>query len=361
MKQLTTRQRCLGAAVLATACPLVCAQDAVTVYGVLDVAAVQEAGGSAGKVTKLTSGVGAGSRIGIKGSEHLGGGTSAIFLLESGFQADTGALGQGGLLFGRQIYVGLQGRLGTVTVGRQYTPHYLTTVLADPFGSGYTGDSKNMLAVTGNAFSRMDNTVKYLSPTIQGWFLELAAAPGETSVDRESGRQLGMALDYTAGALHLRFGYHDRNNDTDTLRNTENAKNAIVAAVYDFGLLKAHASYGRNRGLNSSVWRNTANPYGHADAPIASTDSTDALLGLSVPFGPHALMASWIHKDDRGARNQDANQFALGYRYVLSKRTDLHASWSRIDNRNGASYTVGSAIESGSGDRATSIGIRHSF
>lgn len=361
MKQLTTRQRCLAAALLAAGCPLVCAQDAVQVYGVLDMAAVQEAGGSAGKVTKLTSGVGAGSRIGFKGSENLGGGTSAIFLLESGFQADTGAMGQGGLLFGRQVYVGLQGRLGTVTVGRQYTPHYLTTVMVDPFGSGYMGDSKNMLAVTGNSFSRMDNTVKYLSPTVNGVFLELVAAAGETSVDRESGRQLGMALDYTTGKLRLRFGYHDRNNDTATLRNTENARNAIVAAVYDFGILKAHASYGRNRGLNSSVWRNTANPYGYAEAPIASTDSKDALLGLTVPFGPHALMASWIHKDDRGARNQDANQFALGYRYVLSKRTDLHASWSRIDNRNGASYTVGSAIEHGTGDRATSIGIRHSF
>ena len=59
--------------------------------------------------TKITSGVGAGSRLGFKGSEDLGGGHSAIFLLENGFQADTGAMGQGGLLFGRQIYVGLQG------------------------------------------------------------------------------------------------------------------------------------------------------------------------------------------------------------------------------------------------------------
>lgn len=361
MKTMQTRRRCLAAALLAATGTPALAQDAVTVYGMVDMAMVQEAGGSAGKVTKLTSGVGAGSRLGFRGSEDLGGGTSAIFLMESGFQADTGAMGQGGLLFGRQIYVGLQGRLGTVTIGRQYTPHYMTTVMADPFGSGYVGDSKNMLAVTGNSFSRMDNTVKYVSPTMHGVFLELVAAAGETAADRESGRQLGMALDYSAGPLRLRFGYHDRNNDTDTLRNTENARNAIVAAVYDFGILKAHASYGRNRGLNSSVWRNNDNPYGYAAAPVASTDSKDALLGLTMPFGQHALMASWIHKDDRGARNQDASQFALGYRYVLSRRTELHASWSRIDNRNGASYTVGSAIESGTGDRATSVGIRHSF
>lgn len=361
MKNLRTRRRIPIAALLAGVCSAVCAQDSVTIYGMLDVAAVQEAGGSAGKVTKISSGVGAGSRIGIRGSEHLGGGTSAIFLLESGFQADTGAMGQGGLLFGRQIYVGLQGRLGTVTVGRQYTPHYMTTVMADPFGSGYVGDSKNMLAVTGNSFSRMDNTVKYVSPTANGVFVELVAAPGETSADRASGRQLGLALDYTSGPLRLRFGYHDRNNDTDTVRGTENAKNAIVGAVFDAGVTKIHASYGRNRGLNSSVWRNSANPYGYAEAPFASTDSSDALLGLTLPFGPHALMASWMRKDDRNLANRDASQVALGYRYQLSKRTELHASWARIDNRNGASYTVGSAIEHGTGDRASSIGIRHSF
>lgn len=351
----------LAAAFLAAAALPAGAQDNIVLYGVLDVAAVQEAGGSAGKVNKITSGVGAGSRWGIRGSEDLGGGTSAIFLLESGFQADTGAMGQGGLLFGRQIYVGLQGRLGTVTVGRQYTPHYLTTVIADPFGSGYTGDSKNMLAVTGNSFSRMDNTVKYQSPTVGGLFLELVAAAGETRSGSESGRQLGMALDYTSGPLRLRFGYHDRNNDTDTLRNTDNARNAIVAAVYDARVVKLHASYGTNRGLNSAVWRTTANPYGYAAMPEASTDSHDLLLGVTVPFGPHALMASMIRKDDRTDFNRDARQYALGYRYLLSKRTDLHVSWARIENRNGASYTVGSAIEAGSGDRAASVGIRHSF
>lgn len=54
-------------------------------------------GGSAGSVTKVTSGLGSGSRLGFKGAEDLGGGLSAIFLLESGFQMDTSASGQGGL------------------------------------------------------------------------------------------------------------------------------------------------------------------------------------------------------------------------------------------------------------------------
>ncbi len=110
------------------------AQTNVTIYGLIDTGIVHETGNVAGSVTKVTSGMSNGSRIGFKGSENLGDGLSVIFLLESGYQVDTGAMGQGGLLFGRQAYVGLKSvDKGTVTLGRQYTPQYNTLVLADPF------------------------------------------------------------------------------------------------------------------------------------------------------------------------------------------------------------------------------------
>jgi predicted porin len=350
----------IGAAAAAST-PMVSAQSAVTPYGLIDMAVVRESGGSAGSVTKLTSGVSVGSRLGFKGTEDLGNGLSVLFVLESGFQGDTGTLGQGGLLFGRLAYVGLRGGFGSVLVGRQYTPEYLVVAFADPFGSGYVADSKNVVATSGNSFSRMDNTVKYLSPTVAGLSVELAAAPGEVSGDSAAGRQFGGAIAYAAGPLQVRVGYHNRNNDTATLKKTDNARNAVVAAVYDFGGVKAHVLYGANRGLNSSVLRNTANPFSRATIPVASTDSRDALVGLTVPFGPHTLLASYIHKDDRTALNQDANQVAIGYRYTLSKRTSVYAIHACIDNRNGASYTAGNASESGTGNRGTSVGISHAF
>lgn len=141
------------------------AQSSVTVYGVVDAGIVAEKGGAGGSVTKLTSGVASGSRIGFKGSEDLGGGLSALFLLENGFAVDNGALGQGGLLFGRQAFAGLGGGFGTVTFGRQYTPQYLTLALADPFVTGMAGDAANIMPNTGNASSRMDNAIKYASAT----------------------------------------------------------------------------------------------------------------------------------------------------------------------------------------------------
>jgi predicted porin len=353
------KNRFVVSALLAACAPLASAQSNVTIYGMIDMAVVRESGGVAGPMTKVTSGTTGGSRLGFKGSEELGNGLKAVFLLESGFQGDTGASGQGGLLFGRQAYVGLQGGFGTVLVGRQYTPHYLVQVFADPFGSGWVGDTKNLLGTTGNSFSRMDNTVKYLSPVVGGLSAELVAAPGEVSGDSASGRQLGGALAWAKGPLQVRLGYHNRNNDTATLHGTENAKNTVLAAVYDFGVVKLHGLVDWNRGLNSSVLRNTANPFGRP--AIASADSRDAMVGLTVPFGVHALLGSYIRKDDRTGFNQDATQIALGYRYTLSKRTDVNVAIAKIDNRNGASYTVGSAIESGTGDRSVMAGIRHAF
>jgi len=354
------RKKLIVSALLASASQLAGAQSNVTIYGMLDTAVVRESGGTAGSMTKITGGTTGGSRLGFKGTEDLGNGLKALFLMESGFQPDTGASGQGGLLFGRQVYVGLQGAFGSVLLGRQYTPHYLVQVFADPFGSGWVGDTKNLLGTSGNSFSRMDNTIKYISPTANGVTVELVAAPGEVSGSSASGRQLGGSLAWANGPLQVRLGYHNRNNDSATLHGTENAKNTTIAAVYDFGVVKLHGLYDWNRGLNSSVLRNTANPFGRP--AIASTDSRDAMVGLTVPLGGvHALLASYIYKDDRTAFNQDASQLAIGYRYTLSKRTDINMAIAKINNRNGASYTVGSAIESGTGDKSAMIGLRHSF
>jgi predicted porin len=59
--------------------------------------------------------------------------------------------------------------------------------------------------------------------------------------------------------------------------------------------------------------------------------------------------------------DQNAQQGAIGYRYALSKRTNVYAVYTRIDNRNGASYTAGNSSESGTGNRPASIGISHTF
>jgi predicted porin len=78
-------------------------------------------------------------------------------------------------------------------------------------------------------------------------------------------------------------------------------------------------------------------------------------------MGATTLLASVIHKDDRGLANRDANQIAIGASYALSKRTNVYTSIAKIQNRNGAGYTVGNASNRGSGDRAVNIGLKHAF
>src|SRR6478735_3149745 len=79
------------------------AQTNIVIYGVVDANITYENnGGPAGSVVRLDSGGQSGSRLGFRGTEDLGGGLSASFMLENGYNVDNGTLGQGGLLFGRQ-------------------------------------------------------------------------------------------------------------------------------------------------------------------------------------------------------------------------------------------------------------------
>lgn len=316
------------------------AQTSLTIYGVADAGVVTERGGATGNVTKLTSGVQSGSRLGFKGMEDLGGGMFAKFVLESGFGLDDGSMGQAdatapnGRLFGRQAYVGLGGRWGELTFGRQYTPHYLALEQADPFSGGLAGDSTNLMSTT----LRMNNTVKLSTPTWGGLVGELAYGFGEVAGDNTANRQVGAAVGYANGPLVLKLAHHR----AEDALGVDNARNTLLAGKFDFGMAAASVGVGVNRGLGDA-------------------DDRDYMLGVTVPVGAGSILASYIRKDDRTGANSDADQWALGYTHALSKRTNLYTSFARISNDPGAAYTVGNASEAGSGDKAFNIGIRHKF
>src|SRR5579863_5536834 len=83
------------------------AQNSVTLYGLIDEGLDFSTNANGHQSYQMVSGDTVGSRFGLKGTEDLGSGLKAIFKLENGFNTNTGAMAQGGLLFGRQAYVGL--------------------------------------------------------------------------------------------------------------------------------------------------------------------------------------------------------------------------------------------------------------
>lgn len=268
-----------------------------------------------------------------------------------------------GALFGRRAYVGLDSRLGALTLGRPATSRYPSlTDVADPFKGGMAGGAGNLL---GYAAMRYDNAINYATPRRHGLIAGLIYSVGEAPGSGAANRAYGATLGYANGAVNLSLARQRKDSliqgagavpGLDT-----GARNTLLAANFLFGGATAYLAYGHNRGAGAAPWE-ASNPYGALALSTPSSNSRDVLLGLSVPRGAGTYMVSFIHKDDHDAANRDASQFALGMTYALSRRTDFYASYARIRNRNGAAYTVGNAGEPGrGGDRAFNIGLRHGF
>ncbi|QBE61815.1 porin [Pseudoduganella lutea] len=311
------------------------AQSQVKVYGVVDAGLVKESGTPDGSSMGLGGGVASGSRVGFKGTEDLGGGLSANFVVESGFNLDTGTSGQGGVLFGRQAWVGLSGAFGSVSAGRQLSPYYKALRdVADPFCDGLAGQAMNIIS----GFRRMDNSVVYATPKVAGWSADMAYGAGEVAGDATRKRVISASLSYAPGPLAVVLAHHRRE---DALL-PDHAKNTLLAARYTLGAITAHAAYVRARA-------------------VGGAGSRDALLGMTWTAGPHRVLLSAVRHDDGTAARRDARQFGVGYLYALSRRTDVYTAYGHIDNDNGAAFKVGNATDDGRGNAAFNLGFRHTF
>lgn len=295
---------------LAVAAPVFCAAHAqtnVTIYGVADAGFARTDTGTTEPVWGVNSGQQSGSRVGFRGTEDLGGGYSAFFVLENGYLMDTGA-SLGGLLFGRQAFLGLKTQAGSIKLGRQYTPIYNAHVVVDPFGTNLAGNIGNVF----NAYGfRMDNTVNYshIVGPVSG---EIAYGFGEQAGSLSAASQFGGSVQYTQGPLQAVVSYHRAKPVTGT------GDTVFAGGVYDARVVKAHFALAQNEAENA--------------AGATNLKSREYLLGATVPVGAAGtVLASWIHRDDRLAGGTTGlDQYAVGYLHSLSKRTNLYTSWSRI-------------------------------
>lgn len=364
----------------------------VQIYGVVDYGytirhdrnqAAKDAGMSKTN-SAFNSGQAAGSRIGFKGVEDLGNGLKAVFVLERGFAVDTGADAAG---FNRQAYVGLSGSYGTVVGGKVYTPYYTLVSGLDPFADGTVGTYHNVKADigaqiadggnNGNVFNpvRVDNTVAYVSPN-WGGFNFTAAYSNNAFADEDKTRNAAnnnvyaLAGNYVAPDWNAGLSYHyiAAGKEAGVARGLKGVHNITLGGAYDFKAVKVSAFVSYDK---ASYKDNALGIYPTPDNK-KSISQTNFMLGAVAPFGKHAVKGSVNYSYNSKNQYGKAWQFAVGYDYNFSKRTNFYAAYSYINadkannNRLGRNAFVGDATNSGgvgnTGYRqGFQVGIKHSF
>lgn len=373
------------------------AQSSVTLYGVIDESVQFVNNVATDNGNKNQFGLGGqniqGNRWGLKGSEDLGGGLKAVFQLENGFNLNNGSLGQGGRMFGRQAYVGLNSdQYGLLTLGRQYdtTTDLVQGITAD----GYFG---SMFATPGDVdnndnSARVNNVVKYTSPLLNGFQFAGMYGLGGVAGATGSGQTWGAAATYGVGSLNIAAGYLMMDNGS-TLASRTNSKGVVgwsstatadninegqinaayqsaksvgiaqVAAQYVIGSVTLAARYSNAQykpdGFSTF---DTTQRFNVAAAYVGYQLNPATLLGLGY---------AWTHGS--GDVSNTYNQVTIGADYNLSKRTDLYAmaAYQRASgtqrNADGSTSAAGASIASyginsaSNSQTLVNVGIRHKF
>ncbi|GIZ52357.1 porin [Noviherbaspirillum aridicola] len=328
------------------------AQTNVTVGGLVDVyAGTRQLSGQADRAGVVHSGGMTTSWFGFKGSEDLGGGLKAEFALTGFFQGDTGQSGRGfngDTLFSRDANVGLAGSFGRVQLGRGLAPNFLPTVLFNPFGDSFgfsplvvhanTPGSGGWGSGVNAADTGWSNQIIYTTPKLGGLTANVHYQFGEQAGDTGI-NNVGVNALYFNGPIGLTAFYHDAelSNPVPAVSTTRQ-KTFMVGGSYDFKVVKAFATWQRNK-----------NELATTEAEV----STDKLysVGLSAPIGNgNALLAYANTKRDLAAgADTKRNTFSVGYDYFLSKRTDVYG------------VVMADKVEGFDRETSLGLGIRHRF
>ncbi len=338
-------KKLLALALSAIAAGAASAQTAnVTLYGIVDTYVASHRANGVSSMNVTGGGI-SGSRWGMRGTESLGGGLNAVFVTEGGFASDTGALGQGGLLFGRQAYVGLNGGFGSLTLGRQYAPAFYVQCNADDsFGGCLTAWSAvaNMNGFFANTL-RPNNAIIYATPNMGGVTAALMWSAGESTAGTSASRTFGANLQYKKGPLYAGLGYSDQKGDQLTPATRGSNKHVSFGATYNFGVAYAGLFYAENKN-------------------IAGVKSKPLVASVTVPFGA-ARAGLQVGQVKSGSAK--ASSFALLGEYDLSKRTNLYGIYSSCKNKGLSCTSDGNvAVASAALNKSSStfgVGIKHKF
>lgn len=316
------------------------AQGNVEIYGLVGAyAGAIKRSGETRAVDSVNGGGLTTSFLGFRGQEALGDGVKAIFALESFYRTDTGEQGRSTAdpLFSRNAWVGLESRLGRLTLGRQTNPTYALMSRLSPFGSSVVFSPlalQTFVTAYGGTIlgdSVWNNTVQYSSPVVGGFTANAIYGPGEQP-GRAGVANLGLHGAYSSGKFMAAVSFQRlRMNIAVPLAVEQKAW--LAGANYDFGLFKVYGN-----GVHTDIDGGAASRMGDA--------------GVSVPLGVRSALLAEVART-RALRPGVADVWrttsTVGYDYRLSKRTDLYALY--VFDKKSRSPSAGS----------TALGIRHLF
>lgn len=351
--------------------------SSVTLYGNIDQYVQYMRSSSGAQLTSLNDGAMLRSRIGLRGTEDLGGGLAMRFILEHGLFTDTGAQADNTRFFDRQAWLGLMTSHGEVRLGRQHTAIFTRSEFMD-----YSGRT---LASTANHFgqpARLDNDISYISPRMHGVLFETHFAPGEQPTGGPSSKGVfQVAVEYLDAPWRVGYaGLRARPPSGAAVNKTIVFDNYYLN--HDWGQGKVYLTFIRSNFSTASTQRvfgnNAGSILGATGALVAGTDTNayrfHNVVQVSADWrvNPQLRVGGLVGRiHDTSSGGQDATGGSVGAFYELSRRTTLYTSYEVLNNARNAGFILSgsapvlpnfsAADVNGERIQALQLGIVHRF
>ena len=348
----------LIALAVAGACvaPAAMAQTAnpVTLYGQVNVMLESvEAKGGATPVSRRTRIEDQSSRLGVRGTEDIGGGLKAFFQLETAFRPD-----QNNTTFAaRNSAVGLQGGFGSILIGRWDMPFKSAAIAIDPYGdimiSGITG----VLSDRGNFDRRDQNVLEYWTPTWGGFAMRFAATANENKSATANPRDMGASATYSGGPVYafLAWEQHKDNNNGNAL--APGGAGTVAGYKEDGYALGGSVTFGPVKiGAQGQEFKKTGR-----------TKQKSYMVNGTFTAGNNQFIAQFMNSKDgqaNGAAAPKCDSWSVAYKYNFSRRTSFIGSYVKVDNNSNATCNFGSntlTIAAGQDPQGAYVGFLHNF
>jgi predicted porin len=284
------------------------------------------------------------SRLGVQGSEDLGGGLSAIYQYEFGVDVTEGS--RENFNSNRPKFVGLKGNFGTVTLGTQETPYYHVAGITDIFNSAKTFGSDAWLgggfALPGQrsggrelGFIRLDNSILYVSPDFSGFSGEvMMLMDGRINKNQGFSDNIdiwNVALKYSNGPFFAGASYIALEGDSRVVVDPADPTTTFSLDLDQWNVGLGYASGPFSIGFIYE--QGTLNSFGLLagirlnGVRVGGDDATNYYVTGSYTFGNNVISAAYGQLDPGTQGLDKIDNYIVGYQYNLSKRTRLWAEY----------------------------------